>query len=136
MAVSSVKDGVGAACGYTVSIHEQGVQEGTEYAALMGSSALGQYWVLPVRKSRIQLQREVSSPRILSLGTSLAGHNSVECRAVIYKQHSHVCISLTQVGEGGVYCQGDGVVCRSVGMVCKLKGVQGIRKGGADVGSD
>jgi len=35
-----------------------------------------------------------------------------------------------------VYCQGDGVVRRSVGTVCKLKGFQGIRKDGADVGSD
>jgi len=38
--------------------------------------------------------------------------------------------------EGGVNCQGDGIVRRSVGTVCKLKGVQGVRKSGADVGSD
>jgi len=39
-------------------------------------------------------------------------------------------------GGGGVDCQGDAVVLGSVGTVCKLKGVQGVRKGGADVGSD
>jgi len=47
-----------------------------------------------------------------------------------------LCVTLLQVGEGSVNCQGDDVIRRSVGTVCKLKGVQGFRKGGADVGSD
>jgi len=58
------------------------VLEWTENAALRGSGAHGQYrgevpilttWGLPVRKPRIQLQREEFNPRILSLGMSLVG---------------------------------------------------------------
>jgi len=40
--VRKLKDGVGAVCGYTL-IFEQGIQEGTEYAALKDSGAQGQY---------------------------------------------------------------------------------------------
>ena len=59
---------------------EQGVQEGPEHAPLRGPRVEGQRGgcgvTYPydlgaaVRKSRIQLQREVFSPRILSLGMS------------------------------------------------------------------
>ena len=68
--------------GYAV-MGEQGVQEGTKYKPLRGPSVedqrgrhvvaypyhLGQ----SVRKSRIQLQREVFSPRVLSLVMSFVG---------------------------------------------------------------
>ena len=56
---------------------EQGVQEGTEHTPLRGPVLRISMadmllptlttWAWPVRKSRIQLQREVLSPRVLSL---------------------------------------------------------------------
>ena len=56
---------------------EQRVQEGTEHAPLRGPRVVDQcgecvvthsyHLGWPVRKSRIQLQREVFSPRVLSL---------------------------------------------------------------------
>ena len=56
---------------------EQGVQEGTKYTSLRGPSAEEQCgrrvvsypstWGRPVRISRFQFQREVFSPRVLSL---------------------------------------------------------------------
>jgi hypothetical protein len=62
---------------------EQGIQEGTKYTPLRGPSVKDQrgrrvvaysYHLRgPVRKSRIQLQREVLSPRVLSLVMSFVG---------------------------------------------------------------
>ena len=62
---------------------EQGVQEGTEHAPLGSYSVEDQHgdvllptltiWGWPVRKSRIQLQSEVFSPRFLSLVMSFEG---------------------------------------------------------------
>ena len=63
---------------------EQGVQEGTEQAPLRGSCVLDgsvadvllptlTTWGRSVRKSRIQLQREVFSPRVLCLLMSFEG---------------------------------------------------------------
>jgi hypothetical protein len=53
---------------------EQGVQEGTEHAPHVLRISVADVllptlttWGRPVRKSRIQLQREVFSPRVLSL---------------------------------------------------------------------
>ena len=52
---------------------EQGVQEGTEHSPLGGSNVADVLlptrttWGRTIRKSRIQLQREGFSPRILSL---------------------------------------------------------------------
>ena len=69
-------------CGHTV-VGEQGVQEEIKHAPLKGPSVEDQHgrcvvaypdhlgW--PVRKSRIQLQREVFSPRVLSLVMSFVG---------------------------------------------------------------
>ena len=61
----------------------QGVQEGTEHAPLRGvllrmsvADVLLRtltIWGRPVRKSGIQLQREVFSPRVLCLVMSLEG---------------------------------------------------------------
>jgi hypothetical protein len=59
-------------------VGEQGVQEGTKHTPLRGPSVEDQCcrrvvmgWL--VRKSRIQLQREVFSPRVLSLVMSFVG---------------------------------------------------------------
>ena len=61
---------------------EQGVLEGTEHAPLKGPCVEDQrggcvtypyHLGWPVRKSRIQLQREVFSPRVLSLLMSFEG---------------------------------------------------------------
>ena len=62
---------------------EQGVQEGTEYTTLRGPVLRISVadvllptlttWGRPVRISRIQLQREVISPRVLSLLISFEG---------------------------------------------------------------
>jgi hypothetical protein len=62
---------------------EQGVQEGIEHAPLRGPVLrisvedvllhTHTTWGRPVRKSRIQLQREVFSPRVLSLVLTLEG---------------------------------------------------------------
>ena len=75
-------DGVGVVPGHAV-VGEQGVQEGTEHAPLGSSSVEDQrggcvvtypcHQGRPVRKSRIQLQREVFSPRVLSLLMSFVG---------------------------------------------------------------
>ena len=46
-------------------------------------------WGRPVGKSRIQLQREVFSPRVLSL---------------VNKQDSHIGVPFVQVGKGSVEC--------------------------------
>ena len=72
-----LNDGVGVVLGHAV-MGEQGVQEGTKHAPLRGPSVEDQRgrcvvayittWGRPVRKSRIQLQREVFSPRVLSSG--------------------------------------------------------------------
>jgi hypothetical protein len=80
--VSKLNDGVGVMHGHAV-VGEQGVQDGTKHAPLRGPCVedqrgrcvvaypyhLGQ----PIRKSRIQLQREVSSPRVLTSVMSFVG---------------------------------------------------------------
>jgi hypothetical protein len=78
--VSKLDDGVGVVRGHAV-LGEQGGQEGTKHAPLRGLvlRVSVAYLLLPtlttwgrsVRKSRIQLQREVFSPRLLSLVMSL-----------------------------------------------------------------
>jgi hypothetical protein len=53
-----------------VAVGEQGVQEGTEHAPLRGPVLrfrMGDVLLQPIRKSGIQLQKEVFSPRVLSL---------------------------------------------------------------------
>jgi len=80
--VYQLKDGVGVVCGYTV-IRLQGVQEWTEYAALRGSGAQGQYrggetahsqHLGSVRKFRVHCKGlKVFNPRLLSMRTSLVG---------------------------------------------------------------
>ena len=62
-------------------VGEQGVQEGTKHTPLRGPRiTMADVWLptlttwgWPVRKSRIELQREVFSPRFLSLVMSFVG---------------------------------------------------------------
>ena len=80
--ISKLNDGVVVVPGHAV-VGEQGVQEGTKHAPLRGSCVEDQHGRCvvaypyhlgrPVRKSRIQLQREVFSPRVLSLVMSFVG---------------------------------------------------------------
>jgi hypothetical protein len=71
--ISKLNDSVGGLHARVV-MSEQGVQEGTEHAPLRGPRVEDQrgeclvpyHLGRPVRKSRIQLQREVFSPRVLS----------------------------------------------------------------------
>jgi hypothetical protein len=81
--VSELNEGVGVVFGHAVMV-EQGVQEGTEHTPLRGpcvEDLRGSCVVTfpyhlggqPVRKSRIQLQREGFSPRVLSLLMSFEG---------------------------------------------------------------
>jgi hypothetical protein len=80
--VRKLNDGVGVMFGHTV-VGEQGVQEGTKHAPLRApvlriSVADVLFptlttWGLPIRKSMIQLQREVFSPKVLSLVMSFVG---------------------------------------------------------------
>ena len=63
--ISKPNDGVGVMPGRAV-MNEQGVQEGAEHTTLRGPCVEDQRGQ-PIRKSRIQLQREVFSPRVLSL---------------------------------------------------------------------
>ncbi|KAK6290915.1 hypothetical protein J4Q44_G00386850, partial [Coregonus suidteri] len=81
--VSKLNDGVGVVLSHAV-VGEQGVQEGTEHAPLRGPRVEDQrgrcvvtypYHLggRPIRKSRIELQREVFSPRVLSLVMSFVG---------------------------------------------------------------
>ena len=82
LVVSKLNDGVGVVLGHAV-VDDQGVQEGAEHAPLRVpcvEDQRGRYVVTypyhlgrPVRKSRIQLQREVFSPRFLSLVMSFEG---------------------------------------------------------------
>ena len=72
-----LNDGVGVVPGHAV-MREQGEQEGTIHAPLRGPVAdvllpTLTTWGQPVRKSRIQFQREVFSPRVLSLVMSFEG---------------------------------------------------------------
>ena len=55
-----------------------------------------------VRTSRIQLQREVFSPRVMSLVMSLEGTMVLKA-----EQHSHICVPFIQVGKGSVECNRD-----------------------------
>ena len=58
---------------------EQGVQEGTKHAPLRDPSMADMLlptlttWGRPFRKSRVQLQKVVFSPRVLSLVMSFVG---------------------------------------------------------------
>ena len=75
--ICKLNDGVGVVPGRAV-MSERGVQEGAEQAPLRGSMEDVLLptlitWGQPVRKSRIQLQREVFSPRVLSLLMSFEG---------------------------------------------------------------
>ena len=54
-------------------------------------------WGWPVMKNRIQLQREVFSPRDLSLVMSFVG-------TMVNEQHSHIGVPFVQVGKGSVEC--------------------------------
>jgi len=56
-------------------VGEQGVQEGTKYRIIVVDVLLPTLttWGRPVRKSRIQLQRELFSLRVLSLLMSFEG---------------------------------------------------------------
>ena len=77
-----LNDDVGVVHSHAV-VGEQGVQERTKHAPLRGPHVEGQcggcvvvylhHLGQPVRKSRIQLQRELFSPRVLSLVMSLEG---------------------------------------------------------------
>jgi len=73
-----------------------GVEDTSQYRG--GKTTHSNHWCLPARKFRIQLQREVFNPRLLSLRTSLVG--TIVLNAELYEYHSHV--SLIQVGEGHV----------------------------------
>ena len=74
--VSNLDDGVGAVCGHAVMC-EQREEERAEHTALgcagVQSSGIRTAWGLPVRKLRIQSQREVLSPRSMSVTASLEG---------------------------------------------------------------
>ena len=79
---SKLNNGVGVVFGHAV-MGEQVVQEGTKYTPLRGPSVEEQHGRCVVayphhlgaacQKSRIQLQREVFSPRVLSLVMSFVG---------------------------------------------------------------
>ena len=73
--IGKLNDGVGVVCGH-------GVQKRTEHVTLRGPCVEDQRgrcvvtlttWGRPVRKSRIQLQREGFSPRVISLVMSFEG---------------------------------------------------------------
>ena len=129
--VGKLDDGVGVVSGHTV-VGNKGVQEGTNYTPLRGSSVEDQHGrcvvTYPyhlgaaVRKSRIQLQMEVFSPRVLSLVMSFEG--TMELNAVVNEQHSHIGVPFVQVRKGSVECNRDCVICGSVGAVCELEWVQ------------
>lgn len=130
--ICKLRDSIGTARGHTVMC-EQGVHEGIEYAALrVRAQEVTHSHYLGSACQDVQdpdAQGGVNAQG-LELGNELSGYNGVECQPVVYKQHSHLCVSLVQVGEG------DGIVRRAIGVACKLKGGQGIRKDGADVESD
>ncbi len=78
-------------------------------------------WLLPVRKSRIQLHRDLFSPRVWSFSTSVAGTMVLKCWTIIHEQHPYIGVLIFQVGESSVQGEGNSVVCGTVfSAVCKL----------------
>src|SRR4029434_7866887 len=80
--------------------------------------------VVSLRKSRIQLQREVLSPSWSSLQISCCGIMVLKAELKSMKSIL-TCECFFQVGEGWVESRADCVLCGTFGPVCELKGVQG-----------
>ena len=88
-------------------VGEQGVQEGTKHSPLRGSCVEDQrgrcvvaypyHLGAALRKSRIQLQREVFSPWVLSLVMNFGGTMLLNAEL-----HSHISVPFVQVGKGSV----------------------------------
>ena len=91
---------------------EQGVQEGTEHTPLRAP------WWRVVRRSRIQLQREVLSPRVLSLLISFEGTMVLKSMNSIL---TYVGVPFVQVGKVSVECNRECIIGGSVRAVCKLE---------------
>ncbi len=47
-------------------------------------------WLLPVRKSRIHLHRDLFSPRVWSFATSVAGTMVLNAEHIVHEQNSHI----------------------------------------------
>jgi hypothetical protein len=119
--VIKLNDAVGVVCDHAV-LGEQGVQEGTKHTLLRGPMlrvSMGYEllptlttWGQPVRKSRIQLQAEVFSPRILSLVMSLEGTMVLNS-----EQLSYVYWWERAVWSAIEIC----IIWGSVGAVCELE---------------
>jgi hypothetical protein len=69
------------------------------------------------------LQREVFSPRILSLLMRFEGTMVLNAELYINEQHSHTGVPFVQVGKGSAEGKRDGIICGSVGAVCELEWV-------------
>ena len=54
--------------------------------------------------SKIHLQREVFSPRVLSLVMSFVGTMVLNAELQSMEQHSHIVVLFVQVGKGSVEC--------------------------------
>jgi hypothetical protein len=92
---------------------QQGAQEGTKHTCLRGPSVEGQcsrhvvaypyHLGQPVRKSRIQLQREVFSPRFLSLVMSFVATMVLNAE-LLSMNSTHIGVPFGQVGKGNGEC--------------------------------
>ena len=80
-------------------------------------------WGLPVRKSRIQLQREVFSPRVLSLMMSVVGIMVLNAELSSMNSNPHIGVSFDRweraVWSAIEIASSGG----SVGMLCELEWV-------------
>ena len=77
-------------------------------------------WGLPVRKSRIQLQRDVFRPSKLSFLVKVLGDDCVKCWTEVYEQHSDISVLLIQMGDCLVEVGGDGIG-GVVDLICELQ---------------
>ncbi len=71
-------------------------------------------WLLPVRKSRIQLHRDLFSPRVWSFANQCGKHYGVKCWTIIHEQHPHIGVLIFQVGESSAQGEGNSIVCGTV----------------------
>ncbi len=120
--ISKFDDDIGAVCSCTVMYREyrSGLRKqpcGAPVLRVRGDDVLLPIlttWLLPVRKSRIQLHRDLFSPRVWSFANQCGRHYGVKCWTIIHEQHPHIGVLIFQVGESSAQGEGNSIVCGTV----------------------
>ncbi len=81
-------------------------------------------WRLPVRKSKIQLHRELFRPKSQEFHYKLKGHYGIKRWAVVNKQHSLICVPLVKMGKSSVQGEGNCIASGAVIAVGELQWVE------------